>query len=130
MIKITAESVEVAKVSVRVLRIVGRLTLGEGTSNFRETIRQELKNNFKFFALDLSGLNYIDASGFGELVSSFTVVNRAGGETVYFALTKRVLDLFGVAKLCNYICVKPDEAAALREFEKQPAGGSDSRDSS
>jgi anti-sigma B factor antagonist len=61
-------------------------------------------------------VNYIDSSGIGELVSSFTTVSNSGGALKLLNLTKRVKDLLQITKLYTVFEVFDDEASALRSF--------------
>ena len=65
---------------VHILDISGKITLGEGTMAVRNTVRELLKNGGKKIILNLGDVNYIDSSGIGELVSSFTTVTNGGGQ--------------------------------------------------
>jgi len=59
---------------VSVVDVVGRITLGEGGSILRETIRDLVSKGSKKVLLNLGEVSYIDSSGIGELVSAFTTV--------------------------------------------------------
>ena len=71
----------------------GRITLGEGASTFRDTIRDLSAKGDKKILLNLSEVNYIDSSGIGEMVSGFTTVTNHGGQLKLLGLSKRVKDL-------------------------------------
>ncbi|HVT92299.1 MAG TPA: STAS domain-containing protein [Bryobacteraceae bacterium] len=94
----------------------GRITLGEGASNFRDTIRDLTAKGHKKVLLNLSEVSYIDSSGIGELVSGFTTVTNAGGVLKLVGLNKRVKDLLQITKLYTVFEVFDDEASALRSF--------------
>ena len=66
--------------------------------------------------LNLAGVSYIDSSGLGELVSSYTAVKNAGGELKLVNLTSKVRDLLVITKLLTVFDVKDDEAAAVAAF--------------
>ncbi|HOQ45214.1 MAG TPA: STAS domain-containing protein [Bryobacteraceae bacterium] len=101
---------------VTVLDVAGRITLGEGSSHLRESIRELLGNGKKKILLNLSEVSYIDSSGIGELVSGFTSVTNQGGQLKLLNLTKRVRDLLQITKLYTVFEVFDDEAAAVRSF--------------
>jgi len=65
---------------VTVIDAVGRITLGEGASSFRDTIRDLVSKGEKKLVLNLGNVTYIDSSGIGELVSAFTTVTNQGGQ--------------------------------------------------
>ncbi|HTB11377.1 MAG TPA: STAS domain-containing protein [Bryobacteraceae bacterium] len=101
---------------VTVVDAVGRITLGEGASTFRDTIRDLASSGHKKILLNLGEVSYIDSSGIGEMVSGFTTVANQGGVVKLLNLTKRVKDLLQITKLYTVFEVFDDEAAAVRSF--------------
>jgi len=101
---------------VSVMDAVGRITLGEGSSTFRETLRELVTKGQKKVLLNLADVSYIDSSGIGELVSGFTSVTNQGGQLKLLHLNKRVQDLLQITKLYTVFEVFEDEAAAVRSF--------------
>jgi len=112
-VKLTARQVG----DVTVLDAAGRITLGEGSSTFRETIRGLVNEGKKKVLLNLADVSYIDSSGIGEMVSSFTTVTNAGGQMKLLNLTKRVQDLLQITKLYTIFEVFDDEAKAAVSFK-------------
>jgi len=101
---------------VTVIDAAGRMTLGEGSSDFRDKIKELTASGNKRILLNLGEVNYIDSSGIGELVSSFTSVSTAGGALKLLNLTKRVQDLLQITKLYTVFEVFDDETSAIRSF--------------
>lgn len=101
---------------VTVIDAVGRITLGEGASTFRDTVRELSGKGDKKILLNLGEVNYIDSSGIGEMVSGFTTVTNAGGQLKLVGLNKRVKDLLQITKLYTIFDVYDDEAEAVRSF--------------
>jgi anti-sigma B factor antagonist len=101
---------------VTVVDAVGRITLGEGASTFRDSIRDLAASGHKKILLNLAEVSYIDSSGIGELVSGFTTVANQGGSVKLLKLTKRVQDLLQITKLYTVFEVHDDEAKAVRSF--------------
>ena len=58
----------------------GKITLGEGTMTVRTIVADILKAGGKKIVLNLADVNYIDSSGVGELVSTYTTVANHGGQ--------------------------------------------------
>ena len=102
---------------VTVIDAAGRITLGEGASIFRDTIRDFASKGNKKLLLNLSEVSYIDSSGIGELVSGFTTVTNNGGQLKLVGLSKRVKDLLQITKLYTVFEVFDDEAGAVRSFK-------------
>jgi anti-sigma B factor antagonist len=101
---------------VSVIDVVGRITLGEGASTLRETIRGLLAKGNKKLLVNLGEVSYIDSSGIGELVSAFTSVTNQGGVLKLLNLTKRVKDVLQITKLYTVFEVFDDETRALQSF--------------
>lgn len=101
---------------VTVIDAAGRITLGEGSSTFRDTVRDLAAAGNKKLLLNLGEVSYIDSSGIGELVWAFTTVTNHGGVLKLLNLTKRVQDLLQITKLYTVFEVHDDEAAAIRSF--------------
>ncbi len=111
-VKITTRQVG----DVTVIDASGRITLGEGASAFRDTVRDLSAKGDKKILLNLSEVSYIDSSGIGEMVSGFTTVTNHGGQLKLLGLSKRVKDLLQITKLYTVFEVFDDEAAAVRSF--------------
>ena len=101
---------------VSVIDVSGRITLGEGSSALRDTLRDMVSKGQKKILLNLGDVSYIDSSGIGELVSGFTTVANQGGQLKLLSLTKRVKDLPQITKLYTVFDVHDDEAGAVRSF--------------
>jgi len=102
---------------VTVIDAAGRITLGEGSSTFRDTIKEMTTAGNKKILLNLADVSYIDSSGIGELVSGFTTVSNAGGNLRLLNLTKRIHDLLQITKLYTIFEVFDDEAKGLASFK-------------
>ena len=103
---------------VTILDLSGRITLGEGSVQLRDAIRDLLSKGSKLILLNLADVNYIDSSGIGELVSAYTTVRNQGGELKLLNLTKKVHDLLQITKLYTVFDVKDDEATAIASFSR------------
>ena len=101
---------------VTIVDLSGQIKLGEGSSVFRDTVKDLLGKGRKNILLNLGDVNYIDSSGIGELVSAFTSVRNQGGELKLLHLTKKVHDLLQITKLYTVFHVLDDEGAAVAAF--------------
>ena len=61
---------------VTILDMDGKITIGEGSVALRTAIRRLLEEGKKKILLNLAGVGYIDSSGIGELVSSYTAIGK------------------------------------------------------
>jgi anti-sigma B factor antagonist len=101
---------------VKLLDCSGRITLGEGTMIVRNTVRDLLSGENKKIILNLAEVNYIDSSGIGELVSTYTTVTNSGGQLKLLNLTKKIQELMAITKLLTVFQVYTDEQSALSSF--------------
>lgn len=101
---------------IRILDCSGKITLGEGTMTVRNTVRDILKDNGKKIILNLANVNYIDSSGIGELVSTYTTVTNNGGQLKLLNLTKKIHELLQITKLLTVFQVFDSETAAVSSF--------------
>jgi anti-sigma B factor antagonist len=113
-VKISTRQVD----GVTVLDMSGRITLGEGSVQLRDAVRELLAKGQKNILLNLGDVTYIDSSGIGELVSAFTTTKNQGGELKLLNLTRKVHDLLQITKLYTVFDVKDDEASAISSFKK------------
>ena len=101
---------------VNIIDLSGRITIGEGTVVLRDAVRNLLQRHEKNILLNLADVSYIDSSGIGELVSSFTTLSSQGGKLKLLRLTKKVHDLLSITKLLSVFEVFDDEAKAIQSF--------------
>jgi len=112
--KMQTSTRQVAGVSV--VDVKGRVTLGEGNVMLREVIRGLLENGNKKLLLNLKDVDYMDSSGLGELVKSFTTVKNQGGQLKLVNLNDRVRDLLKATSLILIFEVHQDESGAIQSF--------------
>ncbi len=102
---------------ITILDMDGKITLGEGSVALRTTIRRLLGEGKKKILLNLGSVGYVDSSGIGELVSSFTAVNKENGKLKLLNLTQKIQDLLAITKLLTVFDVYDSEGDALSSFE-------------
>ena len=102
---------------ITVLDMSGKITIGEGSVALRTVIRRLLEEGKKKVLLNLANVGYIDSSGIGELVSSFTAINKEGGQLKLLKLTQKLRDLLAITKLLTVFDVYDDEAEALGSYK-------------
>jgi anti-sigma B factor antagonist len=102
---------------VTVLDMSGKITIGEGSVSLRTAVRRLLEEGKKRILLNLGGVSYIDSSGIGELVSSYTAINKENGQLKLLNLTQKLRDLLTITKLLTVFDVYESEAEALNSFK-------------
>lgn len=101
---------------VTILDLDGKITIGEGSVALRKTIRSVLGDGKRKILLNLGNVGYIDSSGIGELVSSYTAVNKEGGKLKLLNLTQKIQDLLAITKLLTVFDTFDDEGDALASY--------------
>lgn len=102
---------------VTILDMDGKITIGEGSVALRTAIRRLLEEGKKKILLNLAKVGYIDSSGIGELVSSYTAINKENGELKLLNLTQKLQDLLTITKLLTVFDVYESEEEALASFK-------------
>jgi anti-sigma B factor antagonist len=100
---------------VTILALKGRITVGEVTP-VREKITQLLAAGHNQIVLDLQNVDYIDSTGLGNLVISFTQVKKAGGALKLLNLNKRNVELLALTRLHTIFEVFAEETEAVNSF--------------
>jgi anti-sigma B factor antagonist len=101
---------------VTVIDMDGRITLGEGSALLRDLIRENVAKGRKKLVMNLAGINYIDSTGLGELVSGYRLVKSEGGEIKLLNLNKKVTDLLQITKLYTVFDIHSQENLAVSSF--------------
>jgi anti-sigma B factor antagonist len=108
---------------VTIVDLTGRISLGEESAAVRETILNLLSEGQTKILLNLSGVDYIDSSGLGMLVSAVANVRKAGGDMKLVNLTNKVDDLMEITRLYTVFDIEDNEEKAIKAFEKTTAAG-------
>jgi anti-sigma B factor antagonist len=101
---------------VAVLDLSGRITLGEGSVQLRDAIRELLSSGSKSILLNMGDVSYIDSSGLGELVSAYTSTKNQSASLKLLSLTRKVQDLLQLTKLYTVFDIYDDEATAIASY--------------
>ncbi|HKN25131.1 MAG TPA: STAS domain-containing protein [Candidatus Acidoferrum sp.] len=100
---------------VSLVDVIGRLTSFESKA-FRLMIQGLLKQGQTNIVLNLTGLEYLDSSGIGELVRNYMTVVKRGGAMKVVGLAPKVEEILRVTQLYQVFPEFPDEASALESF--------------
>jgi anti-sigma B factor antagonist len=101
---------------VTIMVCSGQITLGEATSVFRNTVREIINKGSKKLLIDLGSVTYLDSSGIGELVGSYSSAHNVNASMKLLHLPKKIYDLLQITKLITVFQVFEDEAEAVRSF--------------
>jgi len=106
---------------VTIVDISGRIVLGGESAKLRKLVCDLLDRGQKNILFNLADVNYIDSSGLGNMVGSFTSVRKQGGELKLLHLTTKVQDLMQITRLYTVFDIMDDEAEAVRSFGQSAA---------
>ena len=98
---------------ITVVDMSGRLTIGEPVLQLRDNIRGFIDDGDLRFILNLGDVSYIDSSGLGELVSTYTTVRNREGDVKLLNLTSKAKDLLQMTKLLTVFDTYDDESKAV-----------------
>jgi len=101
---------------VVILELKGKLTIGKGDVMLRKHIDDLLKNNERKIILNMKDISYMDSSGVGELVSSYTSVSNRGGKLKLLNLSTKVHDLLQITQLLRVFDIFDNETEAVASF--------------
>ncbi|MDH3494353.1 MAG: STAS domain-containing protein [Acidobacteriota bacterium] len=83
-----------------ILDLTGDVVFGESNTTLRSAIRSQIREGHPKLSLNMQGVEYLDSSGIGELISALTAVNREeGGQLRILNPTDRIMQLFAISKL-------------------------------
>jgi anti-sigma B factor antagonist len=100
---------------ISLVDVTGKLTSFE-TRAFQQMINGLLKQGHTNIVLNLTGLEYLDSSGIGELVRNYMSVVKKGGAMKVVGLAPKVEAILRVTQLYQVFPEFPDEASALESF--------------
>ncbi len=101
--------------NVSVVEVSGKLTSFESGA-LRNNIAKLLQEGRKQILLNLSGLEYLDSSGIGDLVHAYLSVVKRGGEMKVVGLSEKVEEILKITQLYQVFPEFRDEQAALQSF--------------
>ena len=99
-----------------IIDIVGRLTVEHGVDEFRDQVRQLLRDGRVELVLNFRDAPYIDSTALGEIVRAYTGATRKGGTLKLLSVNSRVHELLMITKLLSVFDLFDAEAEAVKSF--------------
>jgi len=103
--------------NVKLLKITGRITLGDGVDRLRDTLEDLLADGSNRWVLDLADVGMIDSSGIGLLVRYLTTAKQQGGDLKLLNPTKFALQTLKMIGLLNLFEVFQEQEKAVAAFK-------------
>jgi anti-sigma B factor antagonist len=101
---------------VKVIKLRGRLSLGEPVDRLRATVEDLLGGGDNLLVLDLEELATVDSSGIGLFSRVLTSTKQQGGSLKLVNPSKFVMQTLKLVGLLNLFEVFPDAQAAVASF--------------
>ncbi|MCI0471794.1 MAG: STAS domain-containing protein [Candidatus Aminicenantes bacterium] len=101
---------------VTILDLKGKILIGDGIDELRAAINNAIKAKETKLLLNFKDVPYLDSTGLGEVVRSYTSIKKEGGAVKILNLTQKVKDLLSVTKLITVFETFEDEKKAISSF--------------
>lgn len=124
---ITETKTRTVEPEVTVLEISGRLSLGNSLQSIETSIQRLIAEGVRKLVVDLSGLNYIDSSGIGLLVSCSGDMEQSGGQMRIAGAHGTVARALDVAHVDRITPLDLDVESAHRHFAESKASAESTR---
>ena len=106
---------------VYVLVPEGKIVIGDEVGAMREKIKEVLQSGHKNILVSLEKVTYMDSTGVGALVGSFTTIRNQGGQLKLANLGQRTRDILLVTKLLTVFDVYDSESDGIKSFTAKKA---------
>lgn len=102
--------------NVSILDLRGKITIGAGDVMLRDHINRVLEQGERSILLNMADVTYMDSSGMGELISSYTSVTKRDGKLKLLNLPAKIRDLLQITQLITIFEVYDNETEAVCSF--------------
>lgn len=104
---------------VVILDLKGRLWILD--LPLRDLVNDLIAQGKKYFVVNIAGVDYIDSSGLGQMVSIWTSLRNRNGHMTVLNPTERVQRLFDITRLNTIFEIHHDEAKAVQKAREASA---------
>jgi anti-sigma B factor antagonist len=106
---------------VSVVRLDGRIVLGEESNSLRERLKGLVAEGKKKIVLNMAKITYIDSAGLGTLVAAHVSAKTQGASVRLCHLGQKFHEVLQMTKLLTVFDVYDTEAAAVSSFQSSLA---------
>ena len=107
---------ERTKEGITILDVKGQIVAGDGADKLRDRLRALAESGSTNAILNRAHVDYIDSSGLGALVMSYSALKKKEGALKLLNLTRRNVELLVLTKLETVFEVFDDEQNAVNSF--------------
>ena len=104
---------------VVILDLTGRLWILD--LPLRDLINKLIAEGKRHFVLNVAGVDYIDSSGLGQLVTIWTSIRNKGGHLIVLSPTQRAAKLLDITRLNTVFEILHTETEAVQKVRKASA---------
>ena len=104
--------------NVTVLELKGKIMIGSGDVQLRESIEEAVSGGSKNLLINLKGVSKMDSSGLGELIAAHNTVTEEGGVIKLTNMPSKLHNVFGITQIVSVFEVFDDADEAMASFGK------------
>lgn len=105
-----------ASPDVTVLEMKGRVCMGRDCQEIEWKLTDLLQKGEKKVVFDLTGINMMDSTGVGIMVTSFGRMKKSGGELRLVVAPGKVQDVLSMTMVDKVLSLYPTTSAAMDNF--------------
>ena len=102
--------------NIVVLEPKGKIMGGPDASLLHDKLYECIESDRKKVVIDLAGVEWMNSTGLGILISGYTTLKNADGTLKLVGVNKRIDQIFMVTKLHTIFEAFEEEASALASF--------------
>lgn len=101
---------------VYLVELSGKIMGGPESAQFHDAIKHAIGASHKKVVIDLGGVEWMNSSGIGLLVSAYTTLKNAGTEMKLARTTEKIQSLLVITKLNSVFDSHDSVDAAVKSF--------------
>ncbi|MGD1846038.1 MAG: STAS domain-containing protein [Salibacteraceae bacterium] len=101
---------------VTILDLSGKLTIAHSQNNLRKAVQNCLSEGQNKLILDMEGLQLVDSTGIGEVISSYTSVTNGGGKLALCNVQPKVMQILKLTRLDSIIQIAENLESAFNSM--------------
>ena len=105
------------KEGITVLELNGKLMGGPDATQLHETLHDLIDKDIKNVVIDLKGVDWINSSGLGILISGLTTVRNSGGNLCLAQPGDRIKNILTITKLSSVFRSYDELDEAVNSFK-------------
>lgn len=102
--------------STTILELTGRITIGRGDVQLRESIQEAVAAGSSSIVVDAAGVTLLDSSGAGELVAAHRLMQELGGRFAIARMSPKVGGVLVATRLTGVLELHESLESALLEM--------------